>query len=69
MSRYHTSRSIHADAGAFRAVSPHDVMLQRTCACGSATSSLTDECADCSEKRLQAKLDSSEQSAEDDVRV
>jgi len=33
------------------------LLLQRECACGSATSSLTGECAECkSKKRLQAKL-------------
>ena len=33
------------------------LLLQRKCACGSPTKSLTGECADCkSKKRLQAKL-------------
>jgi hypothetical protein len=39
-----------------RAGSPHAALLQRKCACGTATSSMTGECADCNGKRLQAKL-------------
>jgi hypothetical protein len=36
---------------------PRGLVLQRKCACGSSTSSLTDECADCkSRKWLQARL-------------
>jgi hypothetical protein len=35
----------------------HGVLLQRKCACGSPTASLTDECSGCnSNKRLQSKL-------------
>lgn len=56
ISRRHVSSSIHGSAAVSRAVRPHSVLLQRKCACGGASSSITGECAECRGNRLQAKV-------------
>jgi hypothetical protein len=43
-------------AAASALLSGRGLLLQRKCACGSPTSSLTGECAECKSKKLQAKL-------------